>query len=177
MGIGLRPWWRCGTWLSQTGWALPWVHLEANGISSRGLFPIQISELCCSCVLSKYLADLLHSRPHSWEWRITGLPPILYEGCWLDSQSHWGFGRLELDSSSLSYITSPSFHLVHIISISVWCVKVECRSKITSTYLDRVYLCFELALLRWAYFWVGGDRSLDQVDDKFNYQIEPLSNF
>ena len=39
--------------------------LEANGISPRGLFPIQISELCCSCVLSKYLADLLHSRPHS----------------------------------------------------------------------------------------------------------------
>ena len=105
------------------------------------------------CTFSKYLADLLHSRPHSWEWRITGLPPILYEGCWLDSQSHWGFGRLELDSSSLSYTTSPSFHLVHIISISVWCVKVECRSKITSTYLDKVYLCFELALLRWAYRW------------------------
>lgn len=33
----------------------------------------------------------------------------------------------------------------------MWCVKVECRSKITSTYLDKVYLCFELALLRWAY--------------------------
>ena len=78
-------------------------------------------------------------------------PNIIYEGCWLDSQSHWDFGRLELDSSSLSYTTSPSFHLVHIISISVWCVKVECRSKITSTYLDKVYLCFELALLRWAY--------------------------